>query len=183
MFEITVVFLGPQSHMLLFALCAKWGQHCCVPSRYAPCLWFWCTLLGHMWYDVVVEAPCFKASKKNQGHSGKINRAGLISCYLIQSPAVIRTPTSPRLLKPCVNLAPNKKVYIQLPFKVDVVSNRINVRLKCVVERAFPAADLRWLARTARLPLPPVIDSLPTLTTSHCVYKDECAFASTYVRR
>jgi hypothetical protein len=97
--------------------------------------------------------------------------------------AFIRKYSSPTTPKLCIMTVPKKNVYIQFSFKGDDVASLISRRLRCALERTFPAAELVCLFKTTRIPLPQVKDSFPVLSTSHCVYKYECTCGSTYVGR
>jgi hypothetical protein len=97
--------------------------------------------------------------------------------------AFIRKYSTPSISNPSVATAPKKNVYIKLTYKGDDALNRLSRRLDSALQRTFPAAKLICLSKTTKIPIRPVKDSVPTLTTSNCIYKYECACGSTYVGR
>ena len=56
-------------------------------------------------------------------------------------------------------------------------------RLRGVIERVYPAADLKVISGTSRLPTPPFKSPIPTLAQSNVVYLCSCACGAAYVGR
>jgi hypothetical protein len=121
---------------------------------------------------------CSNGTYEHESHhiTNCLKRCGYPSAFITKY-------SSPSTSQTTVSLAPKKSVYIKLSFKGDDVTNHISRSLRGAVQRTFPAADVLFLSKTTRLPLPPVKDSLPILSTSQCVYKYECTCGSTYVGR
>jgi hypothetical protein len=89
-------------------------------------------------------------------------------------------PTTPHEKKPDV---PKKPVFLRLPFKGDYLLSQTSARLKSSIRRTYPAADLRILTDTQRLPLPSFKNSCSILYSSHCIYKFQCSCGDSYLGR
>ena len=74
-------------------------------------------------------------------------------------------------------------VYLNLPFKGELIMTQLKKRIKASVQRTFMAADFRLLTSTIGLPLPPIKIPTSITATSHCIYKFTCSCQKTYIGR
>ena len=82
-----------------------------------------------------------------------------------------------------LSLAPKKKVYLNLPYKGESLSDLITRKLANAVENCFPAASLCLSFSSTGLINWNLKDKLPKSTASFCVYHFVCSCGASYVGR
>ncbi|CAL8069407.1 unnamed protein product [Calicophoron daubneyi] len=76
-----------------------------------------------------------------------------------------------------------KSVYLKLPYKGEVVSNRLSNRIARIVEQTYPAAKLTMVFTSRPILNPCLKDKLSRSTTSFAVYLFTCVAAYISVAR
>ena len=76
-----------------------------------------------------------------------------------------------------------KELYIKIPFKGDVHSERLVQSLRAAVNSTFPAAKLRSVYSTSPVIRMQVKDRLPKLTSSMIIYSFKCVCGASYIGR
>lgn len=82
-----------------------------------------------------------------------------------------------------ISTVKKKQVHLRLPFKGDDVTQRVKRRLRGVIERVYPAAEINLISSTNRIKVPPVKTPLPFLARSNVIYRCTCVCGATYVGR
>ncbi|CAH8524172.1 unnamed protein product [Dicrocoelium dendriticum] len=85
--------------------------------------------------------------------------------------------------RPTVLTVPKLSVYLQLPFKGDIVAAQLESRVHTAIRRAFNAAKFCPIWETRKLPMPPVKPTQPISATTHCIYQFVCNCGSSYIGR
>ena len=78
---------------------------------------------------------------------------------------------------------PRKSVYITLPFKGDKVNTIIRTRLNAMIQRTYPAAQLRLLNKSPKIGSSNTKVKKSFFAESKCIYQFECTCGSRYIGR
>ena len=84
---------------------------------------------------------------------------------------------------PTFQLAKKKEIFLSLPYKGERITDSMNRRLQCTLERTYPAATLKSWSKTQTLLDLNVKDKLPKYSQSMIVYSFSCSCAAEYVGR
>ena len=85
--------------------------------------------------------------------------------------------------KPSFTTAPKKPLYLQLPFRGDIIAELLKYRLRKAINGTFPAARLNLTFTTQGILRSNSKDKLSSLTTSMCIYKFNCSCGASYLGR
>ena len=78
---------------------------------------------------------------------------------------------------------PKLGAYLSLPFKGDENAATVKRRLNSILNRCFPAAELKLLFSTNRIPTPPVKDQVSLYAKSKLIYHCQCTCGASYIGR
>ena len=95
----------------------------------------------------------------------------------------LRKQMNKEFVREVTTTAEKKPLYLRLRFKGDVSSEVVTSKLKRIIQRTFPAADLKLMFNTRPILMQQAKDKLPSSTTSMCVYKFNCSCGVSYIGR
>ena len=98
-------------------------------------------------------------------------------------PKFIDKHSAPRPPEKTVFGPDKKQVFLFLPFCGDTFSARIRDRIRSATALAYPAAALRLVCGTRRVPIRSLKDRSPPLSASNLIYEFKCSCGSRYLGR